>query len=86
MSSNLCPKCHKPIRIPQEEVVIVSTKAGSNKTIDRMVHKTCPTAEPVSQVGGQEYCTNCGHAKSLHSPKCQHSNYDYHCDCKEFRK
>src|SRR2546422_11598987 len=60
MSSNICPRCGKPIRLPQEEVMIVRNKVGRNKFEDRMVHKACPTGQPtLSQVGGQEYCTNC---------------------------
>src|SRR5256712_1197309 len=55
------------------------------KSEDRMVHKVCPSSEPVAQVGGQQYCTNCGHAKSIHSPRCSYSSFDYRCDCKEFR-
>ena len=87
MSMNLCPKCHKPIRLPQDEVVIIRTKIARNKFEDHMAHKVCPTSEGVpSQVGGQEYCTNCGHNKTLHSPKCGYATFGYKCDCKEFRK
>src|SRR2546426_4035642 len=85
MSSNICPRCGKPIRLPQDEVTVVRQRAGRNKFEDRMVHKVCPTGQPVlSQVGGQEYCTNCGHAKSIHSPKCSYSSFGYRCDCKRF--
>ncbi|TMI39148.1 hypothetical protein E6H21_10330 [Candidatus Bathyarchaeota archaeon] len=87
MSSNICPRCGKPIRLPQEEVTIVRNRVGRNKFEDRMVHKVCPTGQPVlGQVGGQEYCTNCGHAKTIHSPKCSYSSFGYHCECKGFRK
>ena len=87
MSMNICPKCHKPIRIPQEEVVIIRTKIGRNKTQDHMAHKVCPTKEAVSDsVGGQEYCINCGHNKTLHTPRCGYSSFGYKCDCREFHK
>ncbi len=87
MSMNLCPKCHKPIRLPQEEVVVIRTKVGRNRFVDHMAHKVCPTDQAVaSQVGGQEYCTNCGHNRTLHNPKCGYSSFGYKCDCKEFRK
>src|SRR6266571_3981434 len=77
MSSNICPRCGKPIRLPQDEVTVVRQRAGRNKFEDRMVHKVCPTGQPVlSQVGGQEYCTNCGHAKSIHYPKCSYSKFE----------
>ncbi|TMI20596.1 hypothetical protein E6H31_08685 [Candidatus Bathyarchaeota archaeon] len=85
MSSNICPRCHKTIRIPEEEVIVVRTRLGKGKTEDRMVHKVCPSSEPVAQVGGQQYCTTCGHAKSIHSSRCSYSSFDYRCDCKEFR-
>ena len=86
MSMNLCPKCHKPIRIPQEEVVIVRTKVGRNKFVDHMAHKVCPNTQAEGQVGGQEYCSSCGHNKTLHGPKCGYASFGYKCDCKEFRK
>ena len=87
MSSNICPRCGKPIRLPQEEVAIVRNRVGRNKFEDRMVHKACPMGQPVlSQVGGQEYCTNCGHARGIHSPKCSYVSFGYHCECKGFRK
>ena len=38
MSSNICPRCGKPIRLPQEEVAIVRNRVGRNKFEDRMVH------------------------------------------------
>ncbi|TMI48504.1 hypothetical protein E6H22_04565 [Candidatus Bathyarchaeota archaeon] len=87
MSMNLCPKCHKPIRIPQDEVIVIRTKVGRNKFVDHMAHKVCPTDQAVaSQVGGQEYCTNCGHNRTLHNPNCGYSSFGYECDCKDFRK
>src|SRR5260370_39376216 len=87
MSGNICPRCGKPIRLPQEEVMIIRNRVTRNKFEDRMVHKACPTGQPaLSQVGGQEYCTYCGHAKGIHSPKCSYSSFGYHCECKGFRK
>jgi hypothetical protein len=87
---NSCPKCGKPIRIPQDEVEIIRTKVGGSKTVDRMAHKVCPvdlsaTSQTGGPVGGQEYCSRCGHNKTLHGPKCGYASFDYRCDCKEYR-
>ena len=87
MGMNVCPRCNKPIRIPQEEIEVIQTRIGRNKFEDHMVHKVCPTDQGVpSQVGGQEYCTNCGHTKSLHGVGCTYSSFGFKCDCKKFRK
>src|SRR5437899_5203288 len=41
LSKNLCPKCHNPIRLPEEDVVVVKMKTGlKGRQEDRMVHKS----------------------------------------------
>jgi len=87
INMNICPKCRKSIKIPQEEVIVIRTKFGRNRFEDHMAHKVCPIDQAMfSQVGGQEYCTNCGHNMTLHNPRCGYSSFGYKCDCKQFRK
>ncbi|HZY95408.1 MAG TPA: hypothetical protein VFE98_11245 [Candidatus Bathyarchaeia archaeon] len=91
MSYNLCPKCRKPIRIPQEEVIVIRKHLRKGKTEDHLAHKICPIADPVGgtgtvgHVGGQLYCRNCGHPQQLHGPKCEHKSYGSHCECEHFQ-
>jgi len=88
LSKNLCPKCHNPIRIPEEDVVVVKMKTGlKGRQEDRMVHRVCPGMRgPSGQIAGQEYCSSCTHPATMHTPRCEYSGYGYKCDCKKFKK
>ena len=88
LSNNLCPKCHQPIRLPEEDIVIVKMKTGlKGRLEDRMVHKVCPSQVGTSgQMVGQEYCSRCTHPATVHSPRCEYSGYGYKCDCGQFKK
>src|SRR5207245_11491013 len=86
LSRNLCPKCHNPIRIPEEDVVVVKMKTGlKGRQEDRMVHRVCAGIGGSSgQIAGQEYCSSCRHPATLHTPRCEYSVYGDKCDCKKF--
>ena len=88
LSKNLCPKCHNPIRIPEEDVVVVKMKTGlKGRQEDRMAHRVCPGIGGSSgQIAGQEYCSSCTHPATLHTPRCEYSGYGYKCECKRFKK
>src|SRR5207245_384876 len=48
LSKNLCPKCHNPVRLPEEDVVVVKMKTGlKGRQEDRMVHKVLALVDPL---------------------------------------